>query len=293
MDQFKAMTVFVNIVEQGSLTAAAEKLNCSTTAVVRTLAALEKQLGIRLINRNTRTISITLEGNEYYGWSKHILNEMDIMANVFEAKIHQPTGLLKITAPMTFGQLVVSPLVCEYLNQFKEMSIQLILTDRNEDLMQDHYDLAIRIGSLPDSTFIATPIGSTHLIRCASPVFLQQVTLQQPMDLAHSRCIVFNDLGKKWQFIKQGKSYHVDVHATLLTNQIAVAKKACVEGVGVAQFFHYQVAEELKTGQLVELFEDHEQAKIPINLIYPHSKLLSSRVKHFLTWFKQKVSETI
>lgn len=293
MDQLKAMSVFVNIVEHGSLTAAAEKLNCSIISVVRALAALEKQLGIRLINRNTRNISITLEGNEYYGWAKHILSEMDTMTNIFAAKVDQPAGLLKITAPMTFGQLMLSPLVNIYLNEFKEMSIQLILTDRNVDLMQEHFDLAIRVGSLPDSTFVATTIGSTQLIQCATPAFLKQVTLEQPTDLAQCRCIVFNDHGKRWKFIQQGKSIDVEVNPVLMSNQIAVAKKACLDGVGVAQFFHYQVAEELKSGQLIAIFQNAQQLPVPINLIYPHSKLLSPRVKHFLTWFKQKIAEKI
>lgn len=293
MDQLKAMTVFMNIVEQGSLTAAAEKMHCSTTSVVRTLAALEKQLRIRLINRNTRTISITTEGEEYYAWAKHILNEMDTLTNIFQAKINQPTGTLKITAPVTFGHYVVAPLVNAYLAEFQDMKIQLILTDRNVDLVQEHYDLAIRIGTLPDSAFVATQIGSTQLIQCASPDFLQHQVLQQPLDLAQCRCIVFNDFGKKWKFLKQDKYFYVEVDPVLSTNQIAAAKSACLEGIGVAQFFHYQVAAELKTGQLIALFEDYQHAQVPINIVYPHSKLLSQRVKHFLTWFRQNVAVMI
>lgn len=293
MDQLKAMTVFINIVEQGSLTAAAEKMSCSTTSVVRTLAALEKQLGIRLINRNTRTISVTIEGHEYYGWSKHILNEMDTMTNIFQAKINQPSGSLKITAPITFGHQVVTPLVNAYLNEFNDMTIQLILTDRNVDLVQEHYDLAIRIGALPDSTFIATQIGTTQLLQCASPDFLKHHLLQHPQDLAQCRCIIFNDFGKKWKFLHQSKNFNVDVDPVLSTNQIAVAKSACLDGVGVAQFFHYQVAEQLKKGELIALFPDYQCAPVPINIVYPHSKLLSLRVKHFLTWFRQRVAAII
>ncbi|MDQ8936363.1 LysR family transcriptional regulator [Acinetobacter rudis] len=293
MDQLKAMTVFVNIIEQGSLTAAAEKLDCSTTSVVRALAALEKQLGIRLINRNTRTISVTIEGNEYYGWAKHILNEMDVMTNIFEAKVQQPAGLLKITAPMTFGQKIVAPLVAAYLNEYEDMSIHLVLNDRNVDLMEESYDLAIRIGALPDSTCVATPIATTKLVRCASPKFLRKNLVEQPADLATCRCIVFNDMGKRWKFNQQEKVSFIEVQATLMTNQIGVAKQACLDGVGVAQFYHYQVAEELEIGQLIELFPDDQQDLIPINLLYPHSKLLSSRVKHFLTWFKQQISEKV
>lgn len=269
-------------------------MNCSTTSVVRVLAALEKQLGIRLINRNTRTISVTIEGHEYYGWSKHILNEMDTMTNIFQAKINQPSGSLKITAPMTFGQQVVTPLVNAYLSEFNDMAIQLILTDRNVDLVQEHYDLAIRIGRLPDSAFIATQIGTTQLLQCASPDFLKHNLLLHPQDLAQCRCIVFNDFGKKWKFLQQSKNFfNVEVNPVLSTNQIAVAKSACLDGVGVAQFFHYQVAEQLRNGQLIVLFQDYQRAQIPINIVYPHSKLLSQRVKHFLTWFRQKVAVKI
>lgn len=289
MDQFKAMAVFVSIVEQGSLTAAAEKLNCSTTSVVRCLAALEKQLGIRLINRNTRTIAITLEGSEYYSWSKHILNEMSNMTNIFAAKASQPSGLIKITAPIEFGNKVVAPLINQYLLEFQDMQIQCILTDRNVDLMQDHFDLAIRIGHLPDSAFIASQIATTQLMFCAAPQFLQQHALQHPRDLNQTRCIVFNDFGKKWKFLDQDKNLYVEVNPVLYTNQIAVAKTACLDGVGVGQFFHYQVKDELNNGQLIAIFEQYQTAHVPIHILYPHSQLLSQRVKHFLTWFKQKV----
>lgn len=285
MDQFKAMTIFVSIVENGSLTAAADKMDCSTAAIVRALAALEQRLGIRLINRNTRNIAVTAEGDEYYVWCKHILNELQIMDDAFDAKVNRHTGLLKISAPIEFGSKFISPMVNQYLRENPASSIQLILNDRYIDLMQDRFDLAFRIGHLPDSNLIATSITDTQWIQCASPEYLKTISISHPNDLSICQCIVFLDFGRKWKFSDQ-QLFSVDVASVLATNQIRVAKKACMDGVGIAQFFRYQVSDELKTGALVEILSAYQLPPVPIQLVYPHKNLLSPRVAHFIDWFK-------
>lgn len=288
MDQLKVMKIFVNIVESGSLTAAANQLESSPASIARALSALEKSLKVRLINRNTRKISVTQEGLDYFQWCKHILNEMDFMQHSFEQNLKTSSGLLKITAPIEFGNVVVAPLVNEYLQTYPDRTIQLILNDRCVDLVQDHYDLAIRIGHLADSSLIASCLGHTTQMYCVSPEFKHMECLNHPEDLRTQDCIVFSDFGQKWKFLVHDTEIMIPVKATLLTNQISVAKKACIQGLGVGQFYHYQVQDALKKGDLVEVFKQYRHTIVPIHLIYPYTSLVPLRVKYFIEWFKTK-----
>lgn len=294
MDRLKAMATLVRIVDSGSLSAAANASGQSTASVVRTLAALEKHLGTRLLNRNTRHLALTDEGAEFLAWSRRILAEFDEVEHGFDARRKSPGGLLRITAPVEFGRRYVAPLVNEFLALHPAIQVELTLLDRLVDLLDEGVELAIRIGQLPDSSLIATPLGHTRLVRCASPEYLQRSGVpQQPSDLLAHACIGFAPQGRQWQFQEQGAVVTRSVSVRMTTNQIQVASLACQQGVGIGQLLHYQVASELADGRLVRVLQAYELADLPIQMVYPHARLLSARVRQFIDWASPRLGAVI
>lgn len=294
MDKLKAMATFVRIVDSGSLTAAATAAGQSTAAVVRSLAALEQHLGVRLLNRNTRRLALTDEGAEFLTWSRQVLAQFEELEQRFEQRHQQPRGVLRLTAPVAFGQQHVLPLVNAFLEQHPQMQVELILLDRMVDLLEEGLDLALRIGHLPDSSMVAIPLGKTRPVVCASPGFMREFgALAHPRELQGCACIVFLAQGRQWMFNEQGMPLVQQVEARLLTNQIQVARQACLHGLGVARLLHYQVADALAEGALLRQLQDYEVEEVPIQLAYPHARLLSPRVRVFMDWMVPRLRAAI
>ncbi|MBL8470847.1 MAG: LysR family transcriptional regulator [Rhodocyclaceae bacterium] len=287
MDKLRAMATFVRIVDAGSLSAAAAGRGDSLSAVVRNLAALEAELGVRLLNRSTRRIALTDEGRDYYARCQRVLAEVEDAEAMLSARRRTPAGRLAITAPVRFGSLHVAPLVTAFLQDHATMSADLLLLDRVVDLLEEGLDLAFRIGNLPDSSLVAVKLGATRRLVCASPEYLDQHGgPQQPQDLAQHRCLRFTGLspGTDWKFIAAGKPVVVTVAGSLTTNQVDAALTACLAGLGCGRFLGYQVAAHLASGRLVALLQDFEPPPLPVQLLYPHSRLLSPRVRSFVDW---------
>ena len=295
MDRLKAMATFVRIVDSGSLSAAAEASAQSAASVVRTLAALEKHLGVRLLNRNTRRLALTDEGAEFLAWSRRMLAEFDALEHRFEARRDQPDGLLRMTAPVEFGKRHVAPLVHAFLRLHPAMRVELVLVDRVVDLIDEGLDLAIRIGDLPDSAMVATPLGRTRLVVCASPSYLGQAApLETPAALAAHRCIAFLPQGKDWQFQQPDGSMAAETIVPRLgSNQVQVAAQAGIDGLGVIRLLHYQVADELADGRLVRLLAGFEPPDIPIQMVFPHARLLAPRVRRLIDWAAPRLRASI
>lgn len=294
MDRLKAMATFVRIVDTGSLTAAAEALGKSPASVVRSLAALEKQLGVRLLNRNSRRQALTDEGADYLAWCRRILAEFEELEHGFEARRSTPSGLLRLTAPVEFGRQHVLPLVNRFMAAHPAMRVELVLLDRPLDLLEEGLDLAIRIGRLPDSSLVAVPLGRTRQVVCASPRLLAETApIERPQDLQGLPGIVFTPQGRAWRFASRGAALEMEITARLSTNQIQAALGACLDGLGVAQLLHYQVARELADGRLVRLLRAYEAPALPIQLVYPHARLLSSRVRRFMDWVTAELGASI
>lgn len=296
MDKLRAMTTFVRIVEAGSLTAAAERLQTSLTSVVRSLSTLERNLGVRLLNRTTRRIALTDEGREYFERCRHLLAEIEAAEAALSARQVKPAGRLAITAPVMFGRLHVAPVVTDFLAAYPEVRAEMLLLDRVVDLLEEGIDVAIRIGSLPDSSLVAIPLGTTQRVICASPAYLaRQGTPQKPADLAGHRCIRFTGIGSgtEWEFGSGGKMQRVSVADVLTTNQVDSALDACAKGLGLGRFLAYQVHDLLASGQLVRVLTGLEPGPLPVSLAYPHSRLLSPRVRAFIDWAVPRLRERI
>lgn len=285
MDRLKAMANFVRIVDSGSLSSAADATGQSVASLVRSLAALERYLGVRLLNRSTRRMALTDEGEAYLAWSRRVLADFDDMEQRLEARDGIVRGLLRLTAPVEFGQRYVAPLVNAFLKEHGEMRIELGLNDRIVPLLDERLDLALRIGHLPDSAMVARHVGATRLVTCASPDYLRSApAIDTPESLREHACIALASHGRHWYYRDNGKERVEAIVARLVCDQIRAASLACVQGVGITRLMHYQVADELADGRLVRILRDFEPLDLPIQLVYPHALQLSPRVRGFVEW---------
>lgn len=284
MDKLRAMATFVRIVDRGSLTAAANDLGVSLPSVVRTLAALESALGVRLLNRTTRRLSMTDEGREYAARCRRVLAEVDEAEAALSARRAKPRGRLHLTAPVLFGRMHVAPLVTAFALRHPGLQVDVTLLDRPVDLVEEGIDLALRIGVLRDSSLVAVPLGETRRVVCASPAYLRRHgTPRTIADLAKHRCVTFSGIAAhgEWTFAADTRAA---VGSALTTNQVDVAIDACVAGLGPTQLLSYQVQRLLDDGRLRRLLVDHEPAPAPIHVVYPSARLLSTNVRAFLDW---------
>lgn len=291
MDKLHAMQTFVNIVDGGSLTAAARLSASSLPAVVRTLAALERHVGVRLLNRTTRRLSLTEEGKVYLESCRQVLAAVDDAELVLSAQQREPSGLLTITAPVLFGQMHVAPLVTRFVQRYDKINCSLMLFDRVVNLLEEGIDVGIRIGPLADSSLVAQPIGEIRRVVVASPTFLATNGVPaHPDDLLHANCLRFTEIGRQaWVFRDGERQLSVPVSGNLLFNQGAPAIAACVAGLGFGTFLSYQVAPRVAAGELQIVLAEFELTPRPVNIVYPHARLLPSRTRVFVEWMKAEL----
>lgn len=291
MDKFRAMATFVQIAEQGSLTAAARVLGSSLPAVVRSLAAFEATLGVRLFNRTTRRISLTDEGRQHLDTCRQLLGALEEAEQALNAEASAPAGHLAITAPVLFGQMHVAPAVTRFVQRHPHMRCSLLLLDRVVDLLEEGVDLGVRIGALKDSSLVALPVGQMRRVVVASPALLRRLgTPQHPRDLAGVPC-VRNRIGPaSWgPFHEGGRTFNVKVDGPLEFNLVGPAVDACAAGAGFGMFFSYQVEPMLQRGKLQLVLERFEPPPRPIQIVYPHARLLPGRTRVFIDWMHEEL----
>ncbi|WP_292932994.1 LysR family transcriptional regulator [Noviherbaspirillum sp.] len=285
MDKLRSIQTFVEIAERGSLTAAADALDTSLPTVVRKLAELESNLGVRLFNRTTRRIHLTDEGHRYLTICKTALAQLEEAEEaLFEAKA-RPSGKLVVTAPVLFGRLHVAPLVMRFLRMHPELNVDLLLLDRSIDLIEEGVDIAVRIGHLADSTLHAVPAGFLHRVICASPAYLKEHgTPRHPSQLTEHAAIRFTGRSvlSEWQFREDGHDLSVRIAPRITTNSVDAALNACREGMGIGAFLSYMVQAPIRAGELKPILRKFEAEPLPITMLYPHSKLMSARVRAFI-----------
>jgi DNA-binding transcriptional LysR family regulator len=295
MDKLKAMAAFVQIVEKGSLTAAADALGTSPPSAVRTLAALERSLGARLLNRTTRRIALTDEGRAYYERARRILGDVADVEAAVSQRQGAPRGRLAIGAPVMFGRMNLAPLATEFLAKHPEVQMELLLMDRVVNLVEEGLDASIRIGPLADSSLVAIELGHTRRVVCAAPAFLKRHGVpREPADLARMPCIRFTGLAlNDWDFGAGRKTTRVRVEGPITTNQIDAALDACLQGLGCGRFLGYQVAAHRRAGRLRYVLESHEPDPVPVSLVYPQARLVSARLRAFIDWIVPKMRERL
>jgi DNA-binding transcriptional LysR family regulator len=293
MDKLRAMRTFVAIADSGSLTAAARVLGGSLPAVVRSLAALEEELGARLFNRTTRRIALTDSGRRYLERCR----ELQALLEEAEAELHveqtEPRGKLTLTAPVLFGERHVASGIHAYVQRYPKVSVELHLLDRLANLVEEGVDVAVRIGTLQDSSLVARHVASMRRVTVASPSYLtEHGSPEHPKDLLRHNCVrVLRPGADGWTFVERGKPFVVPVQGNFTVNQLAVAAQACGAGLGVGSFFAYQVAPLIAKGSLRVILASYETAPSPIHIVYPQARLLPVRTRLLILHLQQHIGK--
>ena len=293
MDKLRAMQAFIHIADEGSLTAAARVMSSSLPAMVRTLAALEAHLGVRLFNRTTRRIALTDEGRRYLERCREVLGAVQDAEESLGDQSGVPRGQLVITAPVLFGQMYVAPAVTRFVQRYPEVNCKVVLHDRVVNLLEEGIDVGVRIGALEDSTLVAQSVFNIRRVVVASPAYLRKHGVpKHPRELASANCVRFSGpSGPWWVFHDKGKTFTVPITSNLEFNNAAPAVDACVAGMGFGMFISYQAAPFVQQKKLVVLLEDFEPPRRPVSIVYPHARLLPSRTKVFIEWMKDELSK--
>lgn len=293
MDKLRAMQTFVRIADEGSLTAAARDLGASLPAVVRSLAAYETALGVRLFNRTTRRISLTEEGRQHLERCRQVLAAVDDAEAALGAGASEPAGHLTLTAPVLFGQMYVAPAVTRFVARHPGMRCSVVLLDRVVNLLEEGMDLGIRIGQLEDSSLVAQPLGQTRRVVVAAPALLRrQGTPRHPRELLKANCVRMTAGSPTWgDFQENGRSFRLPVTGNLEFNHVLPAVQACAAGAGFGMFFSYQVAPYVDSKQLKIVLERFELPPRPISIVYPHARLLPARTRAFIEFVRAEINQ--
>ena len=285
MDRLEAMSILREAVDAGSLSAAGRRLGVPLATVSRKVSELEKHLGTRLLNRSSRKLTLTDAGRSYVMACKRILEDVAEAERVASGEYSAPKGNLTLSAPIVFGRLHVLPVVMAFLKHHPDIDIRLVLADRVVDLHEDHVDLAIRIGDLPDSSLVAVRVGSIRRVVCGSPAyFAGRGTPLHPAELSAHDCVSFEGLmaSDSWSF-RVGKSdTPVAIHSRLVVNTAEAAIDAAVAGVGITRVLSYQVARAAEVGALAVVLEPFEPAPAPVNLVHAGQGLLPLKLRAFV-----------
>jgi DNA-binding transcriptional LysR family regulator len=279
------MKTFVRIVEAGSLTGAANSLDTSPPTVVRTLAALERKLGVSLLKRTTRRIHLTDEGTQYLDRCRDILAATQEAEDILVARRTEPVGKLSVTASVAFGRRYLTPIVYGFLQRYPRVSAEVLLVDRVVDLIDEGMDAAIRIARLRDSSLVAIEVGRVRRVVCASEKYLRRHGVPQlPNDIRTHRCVRHLGLSPRneWHFQVGSRQQAIPINSVMTCNEIDGAVDACIEGLGLGMFLSYMVAPYRKAGQLKYVLETFETEPMPVQVVYPQTRLMSNRVRVFV-----------
>jgi DNA-binding transcriptional LysR family regulator len=296
MNRLDAMSILVAVVDAGSLSAAARLLDMPLTTVSRKVAELEAHLNTRLLHRTTRQLSLTEAGISYVAACRRILEEIGEAERAATGEYAQPKGELVVTASELFGRLHVVPVVAEFLAHYPEIGVSLVLTDRVVHLMDEHADAAIRIGQLPDSTLMATGVGTVRRVVCASPAYLAAHGVPaRPQDLAAHACVTFEVLAsmRAWVFGSGKSALSVPVRSRLTVNTAQAAIAAATLGVGLVRVLSYQVADAVRAQSLRIVLEEFESAPLPVSLVHTGQAPLPLKLRAFLDFVTPRLRERI
>ena len=286
MDRLESMSILLTAVEAGSLSAAARRLATPLSTVSRRISELEAHLKARLLNRSSRNLTLTDAGRSYVEACKRILEDVGEAERAASGEYSAAKGELNITAPMVFGRLHVLPVAMEFLKAYPAVDIRCVLNDRVINLLEDHIDLALRIGELPDSSsLITTRIGSVRRVVCGSPAYFARRGVPENIDeLAMHDCITFEGFPFPdfWMFPTSKAKVSAAVHARLVVNTAEAAIDAAIAGLGVTRVLSYQVAAPVKAGLLNVVLQELEPAPSPVSLVYSGQRRLPLKLRAFL-----------
>lgn len=293
MDKYQEMRVFAAVVDAGSFVAAADALTMSKAAVSRYVSELEQRLGVRLLHRTTRKLSLTSEGEVFLARCREILASIEASEAELSTRSDTASGLLKISIPVSFGILHLAPLWSEFLDDHPRVTLDVQLADRIIDLVDEGFDLAVRIARLPDSSLVSRKLASTRLILCASPRYLERRGVpDHPSDLAQHDVIGYSLLAMndQWQFTGPEGPVTVKVTPRLWSNNGDSCTASAVRGAGIQLQPTFLIANELASGRLVEVLPQYRSIELGIYAVYPTRKFMLPKVRTLLEFLSEKLA---
>lgn len=292
MDRLRSLAVFAKVVELGSFARAAQRLDLSTSAVSRHVADLEAHLNARLLNRTTRKLSLTESGQSFHERAVQLLSDLEEAEAAVTASAVAPRGTLRLTCATTFGERHVAPAIAAFGEKHPQLRFDVELSDRMVDLVEEGFDLGIRIGPSSSQALIARRIGWTQLVCCASPAYLaRHGTPQVPQDLAKHRCLTYSYLSIRdlWRFRDAvGVEHPVRVAGPVNANNGRFLAALATSGMAIALEPDFIVGDELRSGRLVELLPGFRPAAAPIHAVYPSRRHLSAKVRAFVDFIAER-----
>ncbi len=291
MFNWEGVTEFVAVAETESFTAAAKQLEISTAQVSRQVSALEKRLATRLLHRTTRKVTVTEAGNIYYQRCRQILEDLDTAEDAISDMQSHPTGKLKITAPVTYGEVTIAPLVNNFLALYPDLDVELNLSNLKKDLIEEGFDIAIRQGNLADSTMMAKHLSSRTFYVCASPAYLEaHGTPLTPRDLEKHNCL--QSMNDYWYFQKNGKPQNIRLNGNLRSNSGHALLDAALKGIGIVQLPGDYVCSYTDTedNHLTILLEEYRAPDQGVWALYPQNRHLSSKVRLLLDYLGEQLA---
>ena len=287
MDRLQAMRMFVEVSDCGSFSRASQRLNIPLSTLSRKITELEEHVGTKFLVRTTRKIALTEAGRNYLDACREILEQVDAAEQAAAGSFASPKGLLSLTSPVMFGQRLIVPVIQEFLQRYAQITFDLVLSDRNADLVEDGFDLAVRVGQLPDSSMSAVRLGETRRIICASPAVLAHHGVpSRPDDLVDLPCVAhdFQVSTTSWSFRGEGRKpdRRVTVAPRLSVSTAEAALEAAIRGAGFARLFCYQAADAIRSGQLRVVLAEFECDPNPVNFLHASGRAVPAKVRSFL-----------
>jgi len=296
MDRLDAMGTLIAAVDGGSLSAASRALGMPLATVSRKVSELEAHLRTQLVVRTSRRLELTEAGRSFVAASRRILDDIDEAERAASGEYRSPRGHLTLTASVMFGRLHVEPVVLAFLAAYPDITARLVLADHVVNLVDEHIDVAVRIGALPDSPLVATRLGAVGWVTCASPRYLEaRGTPETPADLNGHDCVMFEGLYSShlWHFGTGGKAMAVAVTPRFAVNTADAALAAAVASAGITHVLSYQVRDAVASGALRLILRPHEPAPLPVHAVYPAQSLLPLKLRAFLDFAAPRLKMSI
>lgn len=283
--------VFVAVVESNSFSSAAQKLGVSKSAVSKRISQLEERLGTQLLHRSTRRLSLTEAGERYFAHATDALTAAQKAEDSALELQGAPKGRLKINVPMSFGRLHVAPVIFEFLRLYPEIEIDMIMDDRVADLVEGGYDIAIRAGTLSDSSLIAKKLATCHNVLCAAPTYLdEEGSPNEPTDLTNHNCLhyaYFSDF-HEWTFYSSHEPIKVQTNGSYQVNNSEALLEATIDGLGIARFPTFIAGPHIASGKLIQLLPNYSLPEQSIYAVFPERQHLPLKVRVFIDYLRQK-----
>jgi len=292
LNDLPALAAFARIVSTGSMSAAARELDLPLSVVSKRLAQLEKAVGVRLLQRTTRRQALTEEGAQFHAHVLRILEEVEQAESLLTRSRQEVAGVLRLTAPGEFGRKHLVPIVADFQRQHPALTVQLELTDAVVDLLETGQDLAIRFGSLPDSSLVACRLAPNYRVACAAPSYLAQYGApSHPAELSQHRCILIGDQRRaEWRF-EGDEPVTVRVNGAIVTNDGQAAREFALQGAGIVVKSIWDVGDDLQHHRLQRILPAHTMPSAPLQAIYPHSQNLALRVRAFVDFLQARLQQ--